>query len=71
MSREESNTYNPYWEKIEAIAAKQRNKGIETYGQGLEANNMAIIERLEYLEEELVDSLYYLEWIKEHFNEIK
>ena len=29
---------NPYWANIEAIAARQRQKGIDTYGQGLEAN---------------------------------
>lgn len=56
---------NPYWERICAIADKQRAKGVATYGQGLEDNPMKIIERLEYLEEELIDGLYYIEHVKE------
>ena len=56
---------NPYWANIEAIAASQRQKGIETYGQGLEANPADIITRLTYLEEELIDALMYCEWIKD------
>jgi hypothetical protein len=56
---------NPYWERICQMAEKQRAKGMETYGQGLEDNPMEIIERLEYLEEELIDGLYYIEHIKE------
>ena len=56
---------NPYWANIEAIAARQRKKGIDTYGQGLEANPADIMTRLTYLEEELVDALMYCEWIKE------
>ena len=56
---------NPYWANIEAIAARQRQKGIDTYGQGLEANPADIMTRLTYLEEELVDALMYIEWIKE------
>lgn len=56
---------NPYWKRIEAIADTQRKKGIETYGQGLECNPAAIMERLTYLEEELVDALMYIEWAKD------
>lgn len=55
---------NPYWERICALSEKQRAKGIETYGQGLESNPMAIKDRLEYLEEELIDGLMYIEHIK-------
>ena len=55
-----------YWKNITEIQNKQTKKGIETYGQTLEENTaMSIIERLEYLEEELVDGLMYLEHIKE------
>lgn len=55
-----------YWANITAIKDKQTKKGIDTYGQTLEENTaMSIIERLEYLEEELVDGLMYLEHIKE------
>ena len=60
---------NPYWASIEAIAARQRQKGIETYGQGLEANPADIVTRLNYLEEELIDALMYCEWIKEKLGE--
>ena len=60
---------NPYWERICKLSEKQRAKGIETYGQGLEMNPMSIKERLEYLEEELIDGLMYIEhimaWIDE------
>lgn len=56
---------NPYWENVCKIADKQRQKGIETYGQGLEDNTWDIEKRIQYLEEELVDALMYLEWIKD------
>lgn len=56
---------NPYWENIEVIAARQRQKGIDTYGQGLEENPADMVTRLTYLEEELIDALMYCEWIKE------
>ena len=56
---------NPYWANICSIADRQRKKGIDTYGQGIEKNPMKIQERLTYLEEELVDSLMYIEWIKD------
>lgn len=55
---------NPYWERICAISEKQRAKGMKTYGQGIEDNPMTIEERLEYLEEELIDGLMYIEHIK-------
>ena len=61
---EETSVKNPYWKAIEALAEKQRAKGISKYGQGLEMNPMEIIERLTYLEEELVDGLFYIEHIK-------
>ena len=57
---------NPYWENICAIAEKQRAKGIETYGTGIEDNPADIITRIEYLQEELVDALMYCEWIKDY-----
>jgi hypothetical protein len=59
---------NPYWERICAIADKQRQKGIETYGQGIEANKQDTITKIEYIEEELIDALMYLEWLKESLN---
>lgn len=61
---------NPYWERICKLSERQRAKGLETYGQGLESNPAAIVKRLEYLEEELVDSLMYCEWIKDKLETI-
>ena len=60
-----SNTANPYWECITATANRQREKGLREYGQGLEANPADIVTRLNYLEEELIDALMYIEWAKE------
>lgn len=56
---------NPYWENVTKIANKQREKGISEYGQGLEANKAAVLDRINYIEEELVDALMYLEWLKD------
>jgi len=57
---------NPYWERITQMADRQRQKGIDTYGQGLEANTVPdALKRIEYIQEELIDALMYLEWLKE------
>ena len=56
---------NPYWENICSIAQKQREKGMNTYGQGLEMNPADVVARINHLEEELVDALMYCEWIKD------
>lgn len=56
---------NPYWERVCAIADRQREKGISTYGQGIEKNPADIIKRIDHLQEELVDALMYCEWIKD------
>lgn len=55
---------NPYWERICKLSKRQREKGMKTYGQGLEDNPLSIMERLTYLEEELIDGLMYIEHIK-------
>lgn len=55
---------NPYWERICKLSEQQREKGMKTYGQGLEDNPLSIMERLTYLEEELIDGLMYIEHIK-------
>lgn len=60
---------NPYWERITAIAEKQRAKGMSKYGQGLEANPADILARINHLQEELIDGLMYCEWIKEWVQE--
>ena len=56
---------NPYWDRITAIAERQREKGIAEYGQGLEDNAKDDATRITYLEEELVDGLMYCERIKD------
>ena len=55
---------NPYWENICKIAEKQRNKGIETYGSGIEDNHADIITRIEHLEEEGATAPDGLTWIE-------
>lgn len=62
---EEKPSTNSYWEYICKIAEHQREKGIQTYEQRLEDNDWPIMIRLTYLEEELVDALMYIEWIKD------
>ena len=59
---------NPYWENITRLAERQRAKGIATYGTGLEDNPADVLTRIEYIEEELIDALMYLEWVKEGLN---
>lgn len=61
---------NPYWERICKLSERQRAKGVETYGQGLESNPAALVKRFEYLEEELIDALMYCEWIKDKLEAI-
>ena len=56
---------NPYWERICKLQDKQREKGIKTYGQGLEDNHEPVVKRIQHIEEELVDALMYLEWLKD------
>ena len=60
---------NPYWDRISDMAKKQRAKGMETYGQGLEMNPADMIQRIEHLQEELIDGLMYCEWIKDKLKE--
>lgn len=59
---------NPYWDRITRLAEKQREKGLETYGQGLEDNQSHVFDRLNHIEEELIDALMYLEWLREGLN---
>lgn len=61
---------NPYWDRITEMADRQRAKGISTYGQGLELfNTPNAVQRIEYIQEELIDALMYLEWAKEKLKE--
>jgi hypothetical protein len=57
---------NPYWERITQMSDRQREKGIKTYGQGLEHfTTPDAVKRIEYIQEELIDALMYLEWLKD------
>ena len=68
---DEKKSNNPYWENICKMAEKQRAKGIDTYGQGLEENPADLIQRIEHLQEELIDGLMYCQWIKDKLMEGK
>lgn len=58
-----------YWPRICEMQKRQTEKGVEHYGQILEDNTgMTVKERLEYLEEELIDALMYIEHLKEALN---
>lgn len=61
-----------YWDKVTAIYDRQRKKGITEYGHTLEDNQIPdALGRLCHIEEELVDSLMYLEWLKDALSEKK
>lgn len=65
---EETEARPDYWGEICKIQARQTEKGVKKYGQRLEDNeDLGVIERLEYLEEELIDGLMYIEHIKAAF----
>lgn len=57
--------YNPYWENISELAKQQRLKGMMKYKTGLEDNKQPTIDKIQYIEEELIDALMYLEWLKD------
>ena len=55
-----------YWARVCEIQGKQTEKGIINYGQILEDNKtMTIGDRLNAIEEELIDALMYIEHLKE------
>ena len=61
-----------YWQNICEMQKRQTEKGIRTYGQTLEQNtSLDEVKRLEYLEEELIDALMYIEHIKAHLPEME
>ena len=62
---------NPYWERIEAIADRQRAKGMKTYGQGIEANPEALHKRIDMALEELIDLALYLCWVDDKIKELE
>lgn len=58
--------HTDYEKRIMKRLRKQTKKGIETYGQTLEENtNKGINFRLDYLAEELMDGLQYVEWVRD------
>lgn len=60
---------NPYWDRITDIANRQREKGKRKYDFVLEENPAEVMERIRHLEEELIDGLMYLEWLKDKLKE--
>lgn len=68
VDKEDSVARPYYWAEICKIQKRQTEKGIAKYGRRLEDNhNLTMTERLEYLEEELIDGLMYIEHIKAAF----
>lgn len=59
------NMGNPYWENINELARQQRIKGMKKYKTGLEDNYKSTVDKIQYIEEELIDALMYLEWLKD------
>ena len=55
----------PYQEAVEALIARQVEKGREKYGVTLDENaTLTTEQRIEHLEEELIDALMYCEHLK-------
>ena len=54
-----------YWKNVCEMQERQTQKGINRYGQILEENkDLDMFQVLEYLQEELIDALMYIEHIK-------
>lgn len=60
---------NPYWDRITAVATRQREKGIREYGRGIEDDTADINVRLDRIEEELIDALMYIEHFRDSISE--
>lgn len=55
-----------YWARICKLQKRQALKGMAHYAKRLEDNHeLSVLDRLEYLEEELIDALMYIEHLKE------
>lgn len=55
-----------YWANITKMQKRQTAKGLKTYGQRLEDNTtLTITEKIEMIQEELIDALMYLEHLKQ------
>lgn len=54
-----------YWQNVCELNEKQDRKGVEKYGQTLEENvTLSTEQRIEHLQEELIDALKYCEHLK-------
>ena len=62
---------NPLWERINFKSERQRAKGIEEYGKGLEDDQADVFTRLDRIEEELIDALMYIEHLRDKLKELK
>lgn len=71
FGKSETEVNNPYWDRITAIANRQRSKGIKEYGRGVEDDTADINVRLDRIAEELIDTLMYLEHLRDGLNRIK
>lgn len=60
-----------YWQNICEMQQKQVKKGISKYGQRLEENTeLTAVERITYLQEELIDGLMYCEHLKDQIKKV-
>ena len=65
MDEEPPESSGNYWRNICGINARQEAKGVAKYGQSLEANTtLSTAQRIEHAQEELIDTLKYLEHLK-------
>lgn len=59
------NLGNQYWMNICKMNARQEAKGLDKYGEPLEENTtLTTVQRIEHLQEELIDALKYCEHLK-------
>ncbi len=62
----DNSSNDPYWSRITEMAQKQRSKGLEEYRKGIEEDTADVLTRLTRIQEELIDSLYYIEHLKDY-----
>lgn len=64
------NLGNQYWMNICKMNARQEAKGLKKYGEPLEENTtLTTVQRIEHLQEELIDGLKYCEHLKATCND--
>lgn len=54
-------------QEVVAKFQKRSELGIKKYGTTLCRNNSVVLDRLTHLEEELMDALLYIQWVKKKF----